>query len=620
MTASAATPSGASTAPATPSATPTATPTPSQTSSATATPSPSATSPSTSGTTGSSSDGIAPNPSLAVQNAADNHAMGSTIAANEGTTSGSGLKADALSAAVGQPTGLPGLDVSGWQTAVNWTQVAAQGAKFAYVKATESDDYVSSQFSQQYNGAYNAGLIRGAYVFAHPDATTGAVQATYFVQNGGGWSDDGRTLPPLLDIEYGTDGTGECWGMSQSAMVAWISSFTSTMLSLTGRYPAIYSTTDWWTTCTGNSGAFGNDPLFIARYPSSTTNSPGTLPASWANWDIWQWADSGVFPGDQDVFNGDAADLTLLAAPLARVSTAVTEREAGADAYGTSAFISSWTYSPGVSTVYIATRLNYADALSAGPAAGKAQGPVLLVAPTSIPSSIATELTRLKPQKIVVVGGTDVISASVQSALQSYTTGSVTRLAGADRFGTSALISANTFSPGVSVAYVATGTNFPDALSGAAIAAGTANGPMLLVEPTSIPSVIATELQRLKPKKIVVLGGTDAVSAAVATQLQQYTTAPLVRWQGADRYATSVAIAEANFPGTIPTLYLATGTDFPDALSGAPMAGWNKLPLMLIEPDGIPSEVAAAIKRLAPTKIVILGGTAAVSAEVQAAL
>lgn len=68
----------------------------------------------------------------------------------------------------------------------------------------------------------------------------------------------------------------------------------------------IYTTTDWWTTCTGNTNIFAStNPLFIARYSSSI----GTLPSGWSFTTFWQFADSGTFPGDQDVFNGSADGL-----------------------------------------------------------------------------------------------------------------------------------------------------------------------------------------------------------------------------------------------------------------------------------------------------------------------
>ncbi len=93
-------------------------------------------------------------------------------------------------------------------------------------------------------------------------------------------------------------------------MVGWISDFSNEVAARTGRYPTIYTTTDWWTQCTGDDGGFGgNNPLFIARYDSSA----GTLPAGWGFYTFWQFADSGTFPGDQDYFNGPLSGLQSLA-------------------------------------------------------------------------------------------------------------------------------------------------------------------------------------------------------------------------------------------------------------------------------------------------------------------
>jgi len=203
-----------------------------------------------------------------------------------------------------------GMDVSAYQPNISWSRAKANGASFAYMKATEGIGYVSSSFASQYTGSYNSGLIRGAYHFALPDRSSGAKQADYFIGRGGGWSADGRTLPGALDIEYNPYGS-ECYGLSRSGMVSWISSFVGEYQARTSRWPVIYSTTDWWRTCTGNSSAFGaNDPLWIACY----CGSAGTMPAGWSAYTIWQYADSGTFPGDQDVFNGDYGGLQRLAA------------------------------------------------------------------------------------------------------------------------------------------------------------------------------------------------------------------------------------------------------------------------------------------------------------------
>ncbi len=229
----------------------------------------------------------------------DQDYAGSTVAAHEGTSFG----------ALAAPAGLPGLDVSHWQGGLNWTTIRNQGARFAYMKATEGTSYHDPNFNANYPNSYNAGLVRGAYHFALPDRSSGASQANYFASNGGGWSADNRTLPGSLDIEYNPYG-GTCYGLSQASMRSWIADFINTYHSRTGRWAVIYTTTDWWTTCTGNYSGFAtNNPLWIARYSSSV----GALPAGWGFYTFWQWANSGAFPGDQDVFNGSAARLTALA-------------------------------------------------------------------------------------------------------------------------------------------------------------------------------------------------------------------------------------------------------------------------------------------------------------------
>ncbi|CAO3613583.1 unnamed protein product [Cunninghamella echinulata] len=203
-----------------------------------------------------------------------------------------------------------GIDVSGYQPNVNWSTAKANGIVFAYIKATEGTGYTNPSFSNQYIGATNAGIIRGSYHFARPDVSSGAVQANYFLSHGGGWSADGRTLPGALDIEYNPYSSNKCFGLSASAMVNWIRDFSNTYHSKTGRYPVIYSTTDWWKTCTGNNASFGStNPLWIARYADSI----GTLPAGWQFTTFWQYADSSPVGGDSDYFNGSLENLQKFA-------------------------------------------------------------------------------------------------------------------------------------------------------------------------------------------------------------------------------------------------------------------------------------------------------------------
>jgi GH25 family lysozyme M1 (1,4-beta-N-acetylmuramidase) len=202
----------------------------------------------------------------------------------------------------------PGMDVSSFQGNVNWGGSKTNRARFAYIKATEGTTYKNPYFGSQYTGSYNAGIIRGAYHFATPNTSSGATQANFFVNNGGGWSKDGKTLPPALDLEYNPYGSS-CYGKSHSGMVTWIRDFANTVKARTGRDMVFYTSTSWWILCTGNNSSFGNNPLWVARYASSV----GTLPAGWGFYTFWQNADHGVFSGDHDYFNGALARLTAFA-------------------------------------------------------------------------------------------------------------------------------------------------------------------------------------------------------------------------------------------------------------------------------------------------------------------
>ena len=169
------------------------------------------------------------------------------------------------------------------------------------------------------------------------------------------------------------------------------------------------------------------------------------------------------------------------------------------------------------------------------------------------------------------------------------------------------------------VAYVATGETFADALTGGVPAAMQA-GPVLLVKQNEIPAATASELGRLQPRRIVVLGGTSAVSAALEARLRDFTVGTVSRQAGANRFATAAAVAERTFPSDVGTVYVATGARSPDALAAVPVGAVQSAPLLLVRPDSIPAETAAELRRLSPDRIVVLGGEAAVSAQVQAQL
>jgi putative cell wall-binding protein len=194
------------------------------------------------------------------------------------------------------------------------------------------------------------------------------------------------------------------------------------------------------------------------------------------------------------------------------------------------------------------------------------------------------------------------------------------RLAGSDRYATAATVVADSFAGGtVPVAFVASGQGFADALAGGPAAAHL-GGPVLTVTRTGIPASVRAELARLQPARIVVLGGTGAVSAAVAGQLDGFTSGPVTRLAGSTRYGTAARIATSTFAPGVPRAFVATGAGFADALAGGAAAALTGSPVLLVGRTGVPAETAAALRVLRPGGISVLGGTSAVSDTVLQAL
>ena len=506
------------------------------------------------------------------------------------------------------------MDVSGWQadqgytrSTVNWGSEWSEGSRFVYVKATEGSGFIDRSRTSHLAGAANVGMLHGAYHFALPGQSTATAQADHFAKNGGSWKADGNTLPPLLDIENNPYGAN-CYGLSQSAMVSWIKTFSNRMLAQTGRLPMIYTNYYWWQECTGNSNAFTNQPLHIAAYG---TNNPW-MPGGWKNYSMWQFSSTGPFAGDSNVWNGTLASLRTFArgsVKPAPVKAAVTRMD-GKDRYEVSAAVSKSSFPAGTATVYVASGAIYTDALSGSAAAGHVGGPVLLTATNVLPHVIRAELARLQPQRIVILGGSASVGNSVMDLLRNYAP-TVTRVNGKDRYEVSAALSRSTYWVGTETVFIASGAIYTDALSGSA-AAAYFGSPVLLTAPTVLPDVIRAELKRLNPKKIVVLGGPGTVSQGVMTLLSNY--APTVnRMDGKDRYEVSAAVSKSTFPARTKTVYIASGAIYTDALSGSAAAGHTDGPVLLTAPNVLPDVIVAEIKRLKPQKIVILGGSATVS-------
>lgn len=301
-------------------------------------------------------------------------------------------------------------------------------------------------------------------------------------------------------------------------------------------------------------------------------------------------------------------------------------RLSGGSRYETAANVSKASFTQTGGTVYLANGFGLPDALAAAPVAGHGKAPILLVEANTIPAATAAELKRLKPAKIVLLGGSGVISDAMIAKVKAASGASaVERWNGSDRYATAADVAKRAFPGAVDTVYIANGFGLPDALAAAPVA-GIGNSPILLVSATAVPSATATRLAALKPKKIVLLGGTGVVPKALESKLASAAGSKpsIARWAGSDRYSTTATVTTQAFGSGAATVYVANGFGLPDALAAAPVAAVQNAPILLVEAGAIPSSTATALQTLKSKrkidKIVVLGGSGVVSDAVLAQL
>ncbi|MEA2650485.1 MAG: hypothetical protein QOI85_206, partial [Chloroflexota bacterium] len=290
---------------------------------------------------------------------------------------------------------------------------------------------------------------------------------------------------------------------------------------------------------------------------------------------------------------GWVASPRLVDARAAVVDRPDIRRLSGANRFETAAAISEATFVPFVPYLFIATGMGFPDALAGGAVAAQTGSPLLLVQQNSIPAATLAEIQRLQPWEIYVLGGTGVVSNMVLGQLDELGFNGAYRIAGANRYATAAAVSQG-WTAGVPNVFIATGLSFPDALAG--VPAGSVlGGPLLLTATTSLPNETKLELQRLNPARVVILGGTGVVSSSVASQIGTAAGAPVVRWAGANRFATAATVSANSFGSRAETAFVANGLGFPDALAGGPSGGAYGGPMLLTTPPSLPSQTAAEL-------------------------
>ncbi|HEX9767021.1 MAG TPA: cell wall-binding repeat-containing protein [Nitriliruptorales bacterium] len=216
------------------------------------------------------------------------------------------------------------------------------------------------------------------------------------------------------------------------------------------------------------------------------------------------------------VLGGEAAVSRAVQAQLADHTSGAVTRLAGDDRYQTAARVSA-TYAEINAQVYVASGLGFADALVGGAAAAARGAALLLTDPGYLPDATVAALERIQPSRIVLLGGAAAVGPAVEAELRRY--GPVDRLSGGDRYATAGAVVADAFPGAEDEVVIATGASFPDALAGTPAAVGS---PLLLVAPDEVPGATAEQLERLRPRRIVVLGGPGAISLGVEDQLASY--------------------------------------------------------------------------------------------------
>ncbi len=216
-------------------------------------------------------------------------------------------------------------------------------------------------------------------------------------------------------------------------------------------------------------------------------------------------------------------------------------------------------------------------------------------------------------------------TGSTQSASGAQSAGGAlefTRDQGADRYETAVAISRRFFDDGAPAVVIASGEGFADALAGGP-AAAQLGAPLLLTSPAALPTAVRAELQRLGPSEAVVLGGPAAVSDGVVTELRALGVT-VTRASGTDRYDTAartgIGLVAPTGDVELGEVVIASGEGFADGLSGGAYGAANAAPLLLTARDALPRETAAALTVMEPQSITIVGGPAAVSPAVEAAL
>lgn len=285
-------------------------------------------------------------------------------------------------------------------------------------------------------------------------------------------------------------------------------------------------------------------------------------------------------------------------------------RISGADRYETGRKVAEQFADP--RTAYIASGEVFADALSASAIAGRNGDPVVITPSKRLTDDLIHTIWKMSPDRIVIMGGVGAISENVVNELRRYLPNTeYVRMSGADRYATAKLAVEKLWNGNLEHAYLAVGSNYPDALA-AAPAAIKQGATVIPVRGGQPDKQLLSLLQKKGVKKITIVGSTGVIAHGFEQTLRSkgFTVARLA---GNDRYSTAEAIAKKIFPGNQETTFIATGNNFADALAAAPLAGKTQSPLLLSRTTCLTAETANYLKSSSTRQAVLLGGSGVLS-------
>jgi Tol biopolymer transport system component len=287
-------------------------------------------------------------------------------------------------------------------------------------------------------------------------------------------------------------------------------------------------------------------------------------------------------------------------------------RYAGTDRVATAISASRASFSH-ASAVVIARADLYPDALAAAPLAGKVGGPVLLSPPGGATPALIAEIRRLGATTAYLIGDTTALSAKVEMDVAGAGVTTMVRIGGPTRYDTAADIAEQV--GGTSV-YVVRGDDWTDAAAVSALAAFQ-HRPVLLTPAATLSPAVSDAITALHVTSATIVGGTSAVSA-LAERGVNVLGVRTTRLSGADRWATSAAVASsAVAAGMIGPPWLASGLNWPDAVSAGPAAAASKGVLLLVAPTTLAASPASQTWLTAhPSNVIVaVGGPDVVSAQ-----